>query len=550
MNAQAQAARALLSSLADAGLTHAVISPGSRSTPLVLAALAEPRIAITEIIDERSAAFFALGRARVTGRPSLMITTSGTAGAHAYPAVIEAALAGVPLIVLTADRPLELQGCGALQTVDQRDLFGRHVRGAFELVLADNLAVERVAAQAFQAALFPEPGPVHLNVQARKPLEAEPGELRGRATPRFGAVRVVPEPAVIEELERAAIEHERGLIVAGPMPLSAAEMARDLEMLSDRTGWPILAEATSQLRFTGRRPALACDVFEPLLRSPKFRAEHEPSLILQLGAFPTSSGYEAYLSEHPRVKRVVIAAHGYPDPLGTASRIVACDPAEVLSRLSSRPRGKTAWAESFLAAEAQAKERVLAELERGEAAIAHEVVASARPGALVVAANGLPIRHLDLFAFGADVGVLSQRGASGIDGLLSGAAGAASASNERPVILLAGDVAALHDVSGLFAARRVEAPLAIVVIHNDGGRIFEMLPIGAHAASERFTTPHGTDFAHAAALFGVRFHSVEDRAELRLRLLEAQARPGATLIEARVDPHDARDCYARLFGRT
>jgi 2-succinyl-5-enolpyruvyl-6-hydroxy-3-cyclohexene-1-carboxylate synthase len=187
----------------------------------------------------------------------------------------------------------------------------------------------------------------------------------------------------------------------------------------------------------------------------------------------------------------------------------------------------------------------------GEAAIAHAVIASAREDALVMVANGLPIRHLDLFAGGelARVSVLAQRGASGIDGLISAAAGSASVAGGRPVIALLGDVAALHDVGGLAAAKTINTPLAIVVIHNDGGRIFEQLPIGEHRASERFTTPHGTNFQHAAALFGVPFVSTSTR-ELRAHLETAQGRAGPTLIEARVEPHDARDAYARIFRST
>lgn len=576
--AQAEAARVLISSLADAGVRDLVIAPGSRSTPLVLAAIAEPRLSIAELIDERAAAFFALGQARVSGRPSVLLTTSGTAGAHAYPAVLEAEASNLPLLVMTADRPLELQNCGALQTIDQRELFGRHVRACLEISLADRRGLERVAAQAVAYGL------AHLNVKASKPLETELSSAPARSPLRISRGRVVPDAAMLDELSRYAEEHERGMIVAGPLPLSAVKMREAVFALSERTGWPLLAEATSQLRFTRTRPKTACDVFEPLLRSPRFRGANRPTFVLQLGAMPTSSAYDAWMREldtessgpGPRADReslpftrVIVAEHGVPDATSRANWVVNADPLEVVAGIrASRKPGS--WAAGFVEEERRARAVIAAEVERGgEAAIAHAVVASLPDEALLMAGNGLPIRHLDLFASGdlSRAAVLSQRGASGIDGLISGAAGAASVAGcrrrstrgdgwagvagpgaeDRPVVALLGDVSMLHDLHGLAAAKMIKTPLVLVVINNDGGRIFEQLPIGAHAASERFTTPHGTSFEHAAALFGVSYQSSGNATELRALLRSALQNPGATLIEARVGPHDARDAYARVW---
>lgn len=542
--AQAEAARVLIASLADAGVRELVIAPGSRSTPLVLAAIAEPRLSITELIDERAAAFFALGQARVTGRPSVVLTTSGTAGAHAYPAVLEAEASDLPLLVMTADRPLDLQGCGALQTIDQRELFGRHVRACLEISLADRRGLERVAAQAVAHGL------AHLNVKASKPLEAEAPAPPPRSPVRISRGLNAPDEATLEELSRYAETHERGIIVAGPLPLGAVKMRDAVIALSERTGWPLLAEATSQLRYTGARPKTACDVFEPLLRSPRFREAHRPTFVLQLGAMPTSSAYDAWMRElDGKMARVILSEHGVPDATSRANWIVNADVAEVVAGIrASRKPG--AWAASFVEEERRARAVIAAEVERGgEAAIAQAVVASLPEEALLLAGNGLPIRHLDLFATGelSRAAVLSQRGASGIDGLISGSAGAASVAGGRPVVALVGDVSMLHDLHGLAAAKLIRTPLVVVVINNDGGRIFEQLPIGAHAASARFTTPHGMTFEHAAAMFGVNHRACTNAAELRALLRAALQNPGATLIEARVGPHDARDAYARVW---
>lgn len=538
---QAEGARVLLHALADAGLRHVVLCPGSRSTPLVLALVKEPRLAIHEVIDERSAAFFALGQARVTGCPSLLITTSGTAGAHAYPAILEAEVSNLPLLIATADRPFELQDCGALQTIDQRDLFGKHVRGYFEIPLTSFDATARMAAQAYKL------GRAHLNVKAAKPLEVEALELPPTKTPRIGWMMERPEPSIALELSRLAEEQERGVIVAGPMSVDRVDLRDAVDRLSESTGWPILAEATSQLRYTRKRSRFACDVFEPLLRSDRFRKDHAPTMILQLGGTPTSAGYDTWIRENRQASRMILTEHGHPDPAGGADLVVSTGRiADILRDIELPKRTNFAWAESFLAREQRARAATAAEVERGgEAAIAHAVVAQAREDALLFVGNGLPIRHLDLFAPGdlARLSVLSQRGASGIDGNISGAAGSASVSIGRPVIALLGDVAALHDLTGLCAAKSASSPLAIVVLNNAGGRIFEQLPIGTHADRARFTTPHELELSNIAPMFGVRLARL---AELRA----AQETPGLTLIEARAGEHDARDAYARIWRTT
>jgi 2-succinyl-5-enolpyruvyl-6-hydroxy-3-cyclohexene-1-carboxylate synthase len=519
-------AATLVDAFAAAGISDIVISPGSRSTPFVLAADAHARLRCHDVLDERSAAFFALGMARATGRPALFLCTSGTAPAHAYPAVIEAAHANIPLVVLSADRPFDLVGCGAPQTIDQIKLFGGFARRSIELGLPDEAslpALGRVAAQAVAASLGPTPGAVHVNVRARKPLEPGRVELPPPGPPptRVHAGRRAPPPEAIAAIAALCRDARHGVLIAGPAPAAQAGARTAVARLAARTGFPLLAEAASQLRFTGGAtppdPAL-------LAQLPT------PDLVLQLGAVPTAGLVAA--------PRVVIAPHGHPDPDGTALHLVAADVAETAAALADalEPTADVDRQDWTAAAAARARKAADAELAAqpwSEGHVARAVVASLRPGAQLAIGNSRPIRSLDAFApaRAPDCVVLSQRGVNGIDGLVSAAAGAACAT-ARPTTLLLGDVSLLHDLTGLHAARHARAPLTIVVVNNDGGRIFEQLPVAAVAgdALRHFTTPHGLGFAAAAELFGVRYARVDDAAALAAALARAEV---TTLIEAR-----------------
>ncbi|HKA87223.1 MAG TPA: 2-succinyl-5-enolpyruvyl-6-hydroxy-3-cyclohexene-1-carboxylic-acid synthase [Haliangiales bacterium] len=532
---------ALIDAFADAGVTDVVASPGSRSTPFVLAAATNARLRLHDVLDERAAAFVALGQVRATGRPSLVLCTSGTAGAHHYPAVIEADAAFLPLLVLTADRPPELQGCGAPQTVDQVRLFGDHVRRFFA-VPEEPLAARRVAAQALALALGPTPGPVHLNAHARKPLEPAP-ERSWPPLPRAFAPRTAPDPAAIEELARACLAARRGLLVCGPAPVAQAAARPAAHAVAALTGFPVVAEAASQLRFGQRR---ICDAFEWLsLPEP-------PDLIVQVAATPTSPALERV-----RAPRAILAPHGWPDPGGDATLIMRGDPRAALEALAERlgrvgPREPTAWATRLADANARAWRAVDADLATwGEGLATRLTVASLPPGALFAVGNSLPIRLVDAFvpADAADAPVLAQRGANGIDGLVAGAAGAALATR-RPVTLLLGDVSFLHDVGGLLAARLVrDVPLVVVVLHNDGGRLFERLPIATSEHVAHFTTPHGLDLRPAAALAGSRYVEVADADSLAGALAAAQRAPGTTVVAAHVPPSGAAEQLRRIKER-
>jgi 2-succinyl-5-enolpyruvyl-6-hydroxy-3-cyclohexene-1-carboxylate synthase len=559
----------LIEALCASGVRRAVVSPGSRSTPLVLAMArfeAEGQLEASVVTDERVAGFVALGQAKMSGVPTLLVCTSGTAGAHYLPAVIEASLSATPLIVVTADRPPELQSRGANQTIDQTDLFGRHVRMSFDLGIPDPdpRACEgliRTAARAVQASFAPNPGPVHLNARFRKPLQvdtADPPEvndLRSRiegafasGLPRPRSLRLAPDPHDLDELARRIRRVRRGVVLAGPAsissPVSHSALARFLEL----SGFVLLPEATSQLRF-GVPGGLVCDAFEPLFGARPGHRPLEPDFVLQIGGAPTGRGLSRWLASDSAPERVVISRSGYPEAFNRASDVWLTDPVLVLAGLAERLNG--------IGPEADWSGRAVSECSRiwealdgllagadgfPEPAAVRAAVEAVPPGGLLALGNSLPVREVDLFcpSSSRSIAVLSQRGASGIDGGISAAAGAVEVSG-FPTVLLLGDVSFQHDVGGLAAARDLQAPLAIVVLRNGGGRLFDLLPIrdlrgGAAKLYERFfLTPPVVEPAAVATGFGIPSIEAGTAAELSDAIADASSRAGATVVESRVD---------------
>jgi len=566
-------ARLVMRSLADAGVRDVVVSPGSRSTPFVVAAVREPRLRCHGIVDERAAAFFALGQARVTGRPSVLLCTSGSAAAHYLPAIVEAAMAYVPLLVLTADRPPELHDCHAPQTIDQTKIYGGHVRAFFDLVpqpTEDALrAARRVSSQATFATRWPVPGPVHLNARAAKPLEPAAATTTEEEAFAELARRVVDEPITATSPARAiptgdGVTHaavllraaRRGLIVCGPAPLDHGGAREAVAALSRATGFPVWAEATSQARFSGAIEHQA-DAYDWLLRAPALRDRVMPDFVVQIGAPPISSAWEARCRAVPRL---VLAAHGWQDPWSSARAILFGDvdaSARAIAAALGESSGPGEYAETLGAANARAwdvVERALVEGAFHEGVAVREIIARAPQGSLLSLGNSLAVRLVDSYCKqrASELGVLSQRGASGIDGLVAGAVGASLAS-DRPVTLLLGDVSLLHDLGSLSLARRARTPLAVVVLNNGGGRIFEQLPIAKTSGIEReildlTITPHEEDFAKAAALYGVPHARAASAPELASALEAAYATAGPTLIEVALAPHGAAEAQARIVA--
>ncbi|AKF11440.1 2-succinyl-5-enolpyruvyl-6-hydroxy-3-cyclohexene-1-carboxylic-acid synthase [Sandaracinus amylolyticus] len=567
-------ARIVASALVESGVREVVISPGSRSTPFVIAISAREEMRVVDVLDERSAAFVALGMARASARPVALLCTSGTAPAHWYPAIIEASLSDIPLVCLSADRPFEHAHCGAAQTIDQIALFGSHVRFFAEVGAPDAsesalFGLRRTVAQAVARSRDPRPGPVHLNLRARKPLEPRapetPSELALRArvdrvlaTPltRAASCEVVP---AIDEAVALLARARRPWIVAGPMPAHDRAAREATLAIARTTGAPLFAESTSQLRFGSRDRVVALDALDLALRVSG--DDDLPDVILQLGATPTSSAYERFVARHPEIARIVAGASDWTDPHGSARVMLLGDRGATLRALaSSLPvlELDMAWRDRWVARERRAWHAIEAHLEEsstlGEGTVARATVRALPRGAYLSIGNSLPIRTVDRYVRGGehDVAVLCQRGANGIDGLVSGAIGASIATG-TPGALMLGDLSLLHDVGGLASARLVSAPLAIVVVQNGGGRIFEQLPVASVApwAMTHFTLADQgrPDLAHAAALFGLGFARVSDAPSLHAALERALVHEGVTIIEAIVPPHGAHDADADVERR-
>jgi 2-succinyl-5-enolpyruvyl-6-hydroxy-3-cyclohexene-1-carboxylate synthase len=565
-------ARALVDELAATGVDAACVCPGSRSTPLTVALAEHDDIRVFSHLDERSAAFFALGRAKRTGRPTPVVSTSGTATANFHPAVMEANQARVPLLVLTADRPPELRGSGANQTVDQQDLYGdavRHYRDLPEPEADDRKlrSLRTAVCRAVGETTGANPGPVHLNVPFRKPLEPVevPGDVPDdfdrehplAATGRDGPFvdvqqgRRAPDSATLSDLAATAENADRGVIVAGPDDQFGldAGVAADL---ANATGFPILADPLSGLRF-GPHAADA-----PVLGGyDGFLASDVPTpeFVLRFGASPTSKPLRHYLRDADARQVVVDPAGGWREAEFTASDLVVADPTEAARELVGRvDSGRSAWTDRLT--ELESRYWAVVDDFSPEALLEGEVVGTAARAApdpaTVFVSNSMPVRDLDRFARPreADVTALGNRGASGVDGITSTALGAGSATDD-PLVLVTGDVAYYHDTNGLLALERCDVDATIVLLNNDGGGIFHMLPIEEFDPpfTGQFKTPHGLDFEPTGDLYDLEFARVETLAGFEDAYSESVGAAGTKVIEVRTDAEASHRERERLADR-
>jgi 2-succinyl-5-enolpyruvyl-6-hydroxy-3-cyclohexene-1-carboxylate synthase len=570
-NANTALASAFAEELARGGLRRAVVSPGSRSTPLALALWREPGIEVTVIVDERSAGFLALGAAQAGGEPVALLCTSGTALANYHPAVCEADESAIPLLVLSADRPPELRGIGAGQTIDQLKIFGSSVRwfcdvGTHEADDDGLLHYRSTACRALAAARGEvRPGPVHLNLPWRKPLApvevpgavtaTDPLALEGRpGRPLSAVTRVDLEPStfLIEEMAGHIGDAIAGVIVAGRQ--RDPELRETLAHLARACGFPILAEPTSQLRCGPHDRSNLVASYDLLLRDDRFAKSVVPDLVVRFGEMPTSKPLRAWLAASGADEIVIDPYGGWNDPGRRAAALLRADPTELTAgwaaRLEKEERGKP---DVWLAAEAVAQAALDAELGAGaplcEPALHRALGRAHRDGDLLYTASSMPIRDQEAFLAPAeaDVHFLSNRGANGIDGLISSGIGAAIASG-RPTTILSGDLGLLHDLGALAALREVETPVRVVVIDNDGGGIFNFLPQKQAMSAAEFEallgTPRGVDVAKAAALFDLPHRRLVDLSDLP----EALA-AGTGLIEVQIAREANADLHRHLAAR-
>jgi 2-succinyl-5-enolpyruvyl-6-hydroxy-3-cyclohexene-1-carboxylate synthase len=543
-----QLLRAFCEELVRCGMTDACTSPGSRSTPIVLSLARTPGLRAWSHVDERVAGFFALGLAKQTGRPVAIACTSGTAAAELAPAVIEAAQARVPLIVLTADRPPELRDVGAGQTIDQIKLYGSAAKWFVE-VGTHEATPERVrwmrglACRAVWSALDGRPGPVHLNVPLREPLvldgplpDADPAPGRADGRP-WVAHPVVPAPEQLPRVGRAGLDPSpRAVIVAGRDERDAA-LGETIAAFAAAARYPLLADPLSG----ARRGSAAIAHYDALLRDERLAAELRPDLVLRIGDLPTSKPLRTWLAGLDGVEQTMLDAEGaWSDPAAVVSRRIAANPRAVLAALTPdhRDAGDPAWLDRWRAADEAAAGAIAATLgdELNEPRVAAELIDALPSEATLFVAASMPIRDLETFAAARDGGprVLSNRGANGIDGTVAAALGAAAAG-EGPVVLHIGDVALAYDLGALLSARRLGLALTIVLVNNGGGGIFDFLPVAREGDDfeQHVATPHGLDFAQAAALYGARHAHVADPPALRSELDRALGSGGLTIVEVR-----------------
>ena len=531
---------ALVDELAAAGMRHACISPGSRSTPLALALSRHPQVETRVHLDERSSAFFALGIAKATLRPVAVACTSGTAAAELFPAVVEASQSRMPLVLLTADRPPPLRGTGANQTIDQVELYGRYVRAYEEPPVPSGEADAsewRAAGSRALEAMLPVPGPVHVNCPFDEPLTPTGDATLPRSDERPRAERLAAAPTA-EETARLMelVSGARGVVVFGGWPTAYGHS----RLWSDVLGWPIIAEPTS----SARRSGVALAAGQALLGS-SWLDTHRPEVVVQFGAAPTSRATQALVTSAPELV-VVDRFHLEPDPESRATLRLRLDPGEAtfadpeaaLAR-ASRPAPDD-WTNAWRQADAAARTAMddyLDELDEPfEPGIARDVANWAPKGSTLFVGNSSPIRDLDLAMAPRDgLRVLANRGASGIDGLVSTALGIASGG--RPVVALLGDLSLLHDVGALVWNAKRGIDVVVVVIDNVGGRIFSQVAQRELPEHERlFVTPHGVDLGAVCEAAAVGHRVVYRAADLRPALASATAGGGIQVVIVSIDP--------------
>ncbi|WP_433508792.1 2-succinyl-5-enolpyruvyl-6-hydroxy-3-cyclohexene-1-carboxylic-acid synthase [Nonomuraea sp. CA-143628] len=539
MNPATALATVLVDELVRCGLTDVVIAPGSRSAPLALALHAESRVRLHVRIDERSASFLALGLARRAERPVALICSSGTAAANFHPAVVEASESGVPLLVLTADRPPELRGTGANQTIDQIKLYGSAVRWFAEVGVPEDrpgqVAYWRsLACRAYQRAAGPAaPGPVHLNLAFREPLIPDGDtswceSLDGDAGGPWVRARVAPPPIALH-----IPPTRRGVLVVG----DGAANVRRYVAAAGMAGWPVVSEPNGG----GRYGDHAVSTYHYLLGTPEFADAHRPDVVVTLGRPGLSRPLLSWLRRAGEHIVVATDLDRWPDPTRSATQVAQAVEIPVAS-------GDDTWLHAWRQADQAARsaiDEVLDASGTSEPRLARDLVDAMPNGALLFCGSSMPIRDLDqAMRPRRGLRLLANRGASGIDGLVSSAMGAALAHN-GPSYALMGDLSFLHDQNGLILGPREPRPdLCLVVVNNDGGGIFSLLPQAAvRDPFERvFGTPHGVDLGYVAASTGTPYQLVEDLSDLP----KALRGEGPRLVEVRTDREANAVVHARL----
>lgn len=556
----------LVQTLVKLGLQKAVICPGSRSTPLTVAFAQHPELEAIPVLDERSASFFALGLAKRSHCPVALVCTSGTAGANFYPAVIEARESRVPLLVFTADRPGELRYCHAGQTINQVGLYGDYPQWQGELILPENHPsalryLRQTLIQAWHNALMPRRGVVHVNCPFRKPLEPLPqDEFLVALAPDFfhhiaplfppGGRSPVQIPGISELLAQWC-QQPRGIIIAGvdhpPDPETYCQAIADV---SNALGFPVLAEGLSPVRNHGHLNTQVISRYDLILRNPQAAEGLRPQVVIQIGAFPTSKTLRSWLEDGAHRQFFLSEDGDNFDPLHNRTRFLPCSVVDLAAMLPQQnpPPGDRPYPSRWLALESQS-ETLLHQVFDHQTTLTEAQVSwllgHHLPAQIpFIIANSMAVRQVEFFWPVGDRRIIpyGNRGTNGIDGTLSTALGVVHGDRG---VLLTGDLALLHDLNGFLIhhSGQWRGHLTIVLVNNDGGGIFEMLPIAQfpEVFDRYFRTPQGVSFAQVAQLYHLDYEAIASAAEFRQRISTIPATPGIRLLEICTQaPDDAR----------
>ncbi|MCA1057325.1 2-succinyl-5-enolpyruvyl-6-hydroxy-3-cyclohexene-1-carboxylic-acid synthase [Rossellomorea aquimaris] len=533
---------AFIEELVGNGVDEVVISPGSRSTPLALLFAHHPGVKTYTNVDERSAAFFGLGIAKSKKKPVAILCSSGTAGANYYPAVIEARYGKVPLIVLTADRPHELREVGAPQAINQIDLYGKHVKWSIDMALPESIPsmvqyARSSAARGVSISIgYPE-GPVHYNFPFREPLIPDLKQVE--FTTGQSGKRVLQGnrqlPADIQhDLQEQIMNSKRGIVVCGPG--ISEEAVQSITEFAEAYALPILADPLSFVRSGGHSKENIMDCYDTVLRIDECKEALQPDLVIRFGAMPVSKALMLFLKSLPDIPTWVVSkGEEWQDPTARGTHYIQCEENLFCQGfMKNSAHSDREWLDHWKGVNDQAKGLLIQGHQAWDEGMAvHQLIQHLPEGATLFSSNSMPIRDLDTFLFTDDrsLRIFANRGANGIDGVVSTALGMSTGS--KPMYLLIGDLAFFHDLNGLLTARKYQLDMTIVVMNNNGGGIFSYLPQAGDQThfEDLFGTPMDLEFGHAAKLYGAHYFHVASQSEFIPALQEADQTKGIKIIE-------------------
>ncbi len=555
--------------LAELGVKHVCISPGSRSTSLTLSFSSNKNFFVYPIVDERSSAFFALGLAKESKTPVAIVTTSGTAVAELYPAIIEAYYQRVPLIVCTADRPSNLRESGANQTINQQDIFHNHIRLFRDAGLPEIKklsSVRKLAETALRIATIENKGPVHLNFPFEKPFEPdaitdyvlENTIEKIYANDSFDLSPQKKNKPNISQLKKLFAEKKRGLILVGYNNFHD-DFANLISSFSERFGYPIYIDGASCLRFGTHSKENIIENLTSLIRSEKFREKYDPELIIQFGATPTANVLLDYFKNSSSEKILVNEFGDRNDPSLTAKKIIKCNPSDfcksILENSATKRKKDFEWLDDFknmnMIARITKEKFITNSSFPFEGRVCLETINALEVDSNLMISNSLPIRDTDFFAPTQNkrIKLFTNRGASGIDGINSTALGIAK-SSAKQTFLIVGDLALYHDLNGLHNAVKFNIPLTVILINNSGGGIFESLPIAEYKdfLTDSFLTPLSINLGRFVKAYNGKFIQIKDWTHLKKELKFSYRSKKLTVLEIKTDAKHSKLLRQKFWG--